>query len=183
MASLTSSTLYGSPMSISYQGSGSSSTPVSRTSYHLNLQVLCQQSTSDVSELRTVKVPRRSLAVATVLAVLMESYSAQEAHAAARKKTAEAPQKKPEDDKSLSAYDAKLLATYRRKEAMKEALAKQRAKSKSSGKPAAVEAAAVTKPEPETVTKVEPETPAASVAASASEAVKETVQSVSPSSE
>ncbi|MCO5593918.1 hypothetical protein L7F22_047937 [Adiantum nelumboides] len=177
MASLTWSSLYGSPMSISHQCSTSSS---GRSCS--NLQALCQQSTVDISEQRSEKVPRRSFAAATLLAVLVESYSAQEAQAA-RKKPAETTEKKPNDDKSLSAYDAKLLATYRRKEAMKEAMAKQREKAKPAEKPAAGVPKPLAKSASEAATTAEPESPAASVAASATEAVKEAVKSVVPSSE
>ncbi|MCO5605197.1 hypothetical protein L7F22_059377 [Adiantum nelumboides] len=177
MASLTWSSLYGSPMSISHQCSTSAS---GRSCS--NLQALCQQSTVDISERRSEKVPRRSFAAATLLAVLVESYSAQEAQAA-RKKPAETTEKKPDEDKSLSGYDAKLLATYRRKEAMKEAMAKQREKAKPAEKPAVGVPKSLAKSASEAATTAESETPAASVAASATEAVKEAVKSVVPSSE
>ncbi|KAI5074402.1 hypothetical protein GOP47_0010363 [Adiantum capillus-veneris] len=172
MASLTWSSLYGSPMSLSRQSSTTSS---SRSCP--SLQVLCQQSPVDISEQRLEKVPRRTFAVATLLAVLVESYSTQEA-LAARKKPAETAEKRLEEDKSLSAYDAKLLATYRRKEAMKEAMAKQKAKAKLIVKPAAAEPKPAAKAEPEAVP-AQSQTPAASVATSATEAV----ESVLPSAE
>ncbi|KAH7283708.1 hypothetical protein KP509_34G020300 [Ceratopteris richardii] len=85
--------------------------------------------------------------------MLMEPYFAQNAQAA-RNRQAATTEKQPEEDKSLSAYEAKLLATNRRKEAMKEAMAKQRAR------------AAPIQKSPDVAPQSKPEAPAASVAAS-----------------
>ena len=72
----------------------------------------------------------RSLAIASAFAILSELSSLGELADAARNKGTEvnAP-KPPKEEKDVGGYDAKVRATYRRKEAMKEAMAKQRERS------------------------------------------------------
>lgn len=125
MAVLTSSVFFSSPISWAYQASGSNRTVLPCSPYSHNPRVVCQSSFGTQEH----NVSRRSIAIATGFAIVADAYSTHEAQAAKRKPGG-AEEQKPKDDKDLSAYDAKVLATYRRKEAMKEALAKQKSRGK-----------------------------------------------------
>ncbi|KAJ7557876.1 hypothetical protein O6H91_04G013400 [Diphasiastrum complanatum] len=74
---------------------------------------------------------RRSLVATTATALAVGVWSDHPKIAnAARIKAAPAKEKRPEDDKNLSALDAKVLANFRRKEAMKGAVAALKEKAK-----------------------------------------------------
>lgn len=102
---------------------------LSQLSFSHKPKVVCQSET-DVQEPKIATLPRRWVAIGSAAAAAVATVSGGEAEAAKRMKAADEEKKssRAAEEKSLSAYDAKVLATYRRKEAMKEAVQKQKAK-------------------------------------------------------
>lgn len=92
--------------------------------------IVCQGNSENLS----VVTSRRAFAVAAGFATTLGVFAQPQAAEAKRNKPPPPEEKKAEvEDKSLSAYDARLLANARRKEAMKENIDKLKSKSIGSG--------------------------------------------------
>lgn len=99
--------------------------PVSQPVCGSSTLVVCHHGNTDN---QTIVTSRRFFAVAAGFATTLGVFSQPQAAEAKRNKPPPEEKKVEEEDKSLSAYDARLLANARRKEAMKENIDKLKAK-------------------------------------------------------
>ncbi|KAG0607666.1 hypothetical protein M758_8G046700 [Ceratodon purpureus] len=113
------------PTTVASKQVGSSSTQAFATPTTL---VICQQ---DNTEHQAINVSRRLFAVAAASATALGVFVQPEAQAKRNKPAAPEEKKKEEENKDLSAYDARLLATAKRKEAMKASVEAAKLKAKS----------------------------------------------------
>ncbi|KAL2630112.1 hypothetical protein R1flu_014798 [Riccia fluitans] len=111
----------------------------SSTRLHLaqrNPLVVCQANSDNLTEETPTGSSRRSVILVGAAAIAAATSLLNQEDAEAKRKPPPPPEeKKPEEDKNLSALDAKKLANARRKEAMKASLEAAKAKAKEAAAP------------------------------------------------